>query len=205
MLETGYLTLFRIRGVPVRAHWTLPLGMILFTGGRMAPGLWLGFLALIVIHELGHAFVVHRVGLANLGVRLHGMGGECRWAGSPTPIQRALVAWGGVLAQLPILVVTLILVAVLGSPSRGFLADLVYAFTFTNALLIGLNLIPLGPLDGREAWPLFGLWWAERKRRQKWKQKVAPKEPRSKKDRRDQGPQTLRQALEEADRQKRDP
>lgn len=190
VLETGYLTLFRIRDVPVRAHWSLPIGMIFFTGGRLAPGLWLGFLALVIVHELGHAFVVHRVGLANLGVRLHGMGGECRWAGSPTPIERALVAWGGVLAQLPILVVTLAVVAALGSPTQPFLADLVYAFTVTNAILIGLNLIPLGPLDGKEAWPLFGLWWKQRQRERRWKKKVtAPDRP-----------QTLREALDEADR-----
>ena len=146
VLETGYLTLFRIRDVPVRAHWSLPIGMIFFTGGRLAPGLWLG--------------------------------------------ERALVAWGGVLAQLPILVVTLAVVAALGSPTQPFLADLVYAFTVTNAILIGLNLIPLGPLDGKEAWPLFGLWWKKRRRERRWKQKVtAPDRP-----------QTLREALDEADR-----
>lgn len=177
MLDRGYLTLFRLGGVPVRAHWSLPLGVLVFSGGRLAPGLWLGFVLLIALHELGHAFVVKRAGLTNLGIDLTGFGGQCRWAGAPTPIERALVAWGGVLAQAVVLMVTGTLVLALGSPTTPWLADLSYAFLWINLCLIAINLIPFPPLDGAEAWPLFGHLRRRRAARARHRREAPPAPP----------------------------
>ena len=198
MMERGYLKLFRFRGIPIRAHWTLPLGVLMFSGGRVAPGLWLGIVALIVLHELGHAALVHRAGLVNLGIDITGFGGRCTWAGSPTPTQRALIAWGGVLAQLVLLALTGLPLLVLGAPSNAFLADLVHAFTATNLVLMALNLIPIRPLDGAEAWPLFGHLWREAKRRRKWKRRVTHRRAANP----DAAAQTLTEALREAERRR---
>src|SRR5690606_35346299 len=99
--------------------------------------------------------MVHRMRLANLGVELTGFGGRCLWAGQPTPVERALVAWGGVLAQLALLVPALLVVLFVPLPPVGFAADLLEAFTRSNAFLAAVNLIPIRPLDGAEAWPLF--------------------------------------------------
>lgn len=187
MLERGYLTLVSIRGVPVRAHWTVPLGAFLLSGGRLAPGLWLGVFLVIALHEAGHALMVHRFRLVNLGVDLTGFGGRCRWAGHPSAVERAAIAWGGVLAQFALLVPAL-LVAFLAPPfENAFAAQLLHAFTRTNAVLIVLNLLPIPPLDGAEAWPLFKHLARDRARRARWK-----REPKR--------PQTLREALEEAER-----
>lgn len=198
-MERGYLRLFRLRGIPIRVHWTLPLGVLMFSGGRVAPGLWLGIVALIVLHELGHALLVHRAGLANLGIDITGFGGRCRWAGAPSPTQRALIAWGGVLAQLVVLTVTGLVVLVLGQPAQPFWANLVHAFLVTNVFLIGINLIPFKPLDGAEAWPLFGHLARDWKRRRKWKRRVTER----KKEARDAPAQTLQDALREAERRGR--
>lgn len=199
VFDRGYLKLFRVRGIPVRAHWSLPLGVLLFSGGRIAPGLWLGIVTLILLHELGHAFLVQRFGLATIGIDITGIGGVCRWAGSPTPLQRSAIAWGGVLAQLVVLAVTGAVVLAVGAPSQPFLAQLVDAFLRANLFLIAINLIPFGPLDGAEAWPFFGHAWRAWKRRRKWKARVRPRRPESKKPSDDE-PQTLREALDEADR-----
>lgn len=188
MLERGYLTLFRARGVPVRAHWTLPLGALLLSGGRLAPGLWLGVLLVVALHEVGHALFVHRFGLVNLGLDLTGFGGRCRWAGHPTEVQRAAIAWGGVLAQLALLIPAVALALLLPPLESPFLAGLLEAFTRMNAILIAFNLLPVPPLDGAEAWPLFGHLARARARKRRWKRKLAR-------------PQTLREALDEADRQ----
>lgn len=189
-MDRGYLKLFTVKGVPVRAHWTVPLGMLMFSGGRIAPGAWLGVLFVILLHELGHAFVVNRVGLVNAGIDLTGFGGVCKWVGNPSRVQRALVAWGGVLAQAVLALVAwpIVLLGVL--PPSVFLTDLFFAFTQVNVLLIAINLIPFPPLDGAKAWPLFKYWREDRARKQKWKSKLS-KEPAK--------PQTLREALEEAD------
>lgn len=188
---SGYFTLFRVGGVPLRLHWTLPLGMVLLGGLRFAPGLWAGLLIVVALHEAGHALLVHRLGLVNLGVDLTGFGGRCRWAGDPSAIQRALIAWGGVLAQLALLVVSVVVLAIVGRPELRFLAELADAFTRANVVLIVINLIPLSPLDGAEAWPLIGHLWRDRARRRRWKRKLSER------------PQTLREALEEAERDAR--
>jgi len=153
----GYLTLGRWRGAPVRAHWTLPIGAMLFGQGRFVPGFWLGFFMLVLVHEVGHALLVRRYGQRVVSIDVHGLGGACRWSGDPTAIDRARIAWGGVLAQAALLVGSHLALAFFGAPETAFAAQLATAFTTTNLWLIGINLIPVPPLDGAEAWKLPGL------------------------------------------------
>jgi len=198
LFDRGYLKLFSIQGIPVRAHWSVPLVCLMFGGLRFAPGLWLGILLVILLHELGHAFFVKRFGLVNLGIDLTGFGGLCRWTGQPTKIQRATVAWGGVLAQLVLFAVTMTIVLITGRPETTFLADLIHAFTLPNLFIAAFNLIPFRPFDGGEAWPLFGLLWRRRKRRKKWKDKLVKPGDES-----DPLSQTLREALDDAEQKHR--
>jgi stage IV sporulation protein FB len=150
----GYLTLGRWNGAPVRAHWTLPLGAWLFGQGRLAPGFWLGFVLLLLVHEIGHAVLVRRARCQIISIDVHALGGVCRWQGEATPIQRARIAWGGVLAQTLLFVAVAVVVELAGDPRSMFARDLVDAFVSANAVLILLNLIPIGPFDGAEAWKL---------------------------------------------------
>ena len=43
MWSTGYLTALRFRGIPVRFHWTMPLGALFAGRFEFVPGVWLGF------------------------------------------------------------------------------------------------------------------------------------------------------------------
>src|SRR5262245_18017620 len=153
-LESGFWTVGRFRGTALRLHWTIPVGALLFSGLRFAPAFWAAFFGLVVFHELGHAFIVrvfrHRV----LSIDVFGFGGLCRWSGAATPFERAAIAWGGVLAQALVLLLTQLAVLVIGPPHTYALAEVVYVFTWTNLVIIGLNLLPIPPLDGAEAWPL---------------------------------------------------
>jgi len=155
MFETGYWTVARLRGAPIRLHWTVPVEAVLFSGLRFAPAFWLAFFGLILLHELGHAAVVryfrHRVH----AIDVTGFGGLCHWSGTATPIERAAIAWGGVLAQVVVLGATLGLLAVFGPPPNLWTAEVADVFVRTNIWLIALNLLPVPPLDGAEAWPLF--------------------------------------------------
>jgi len=156
-MRGGYLTLGRWRGAPVRLHWTLPIAALVFGQGRIVPGFWLGFFLLVFVHELGHAFLVRRYGHRVLSIDVHALGGACRWSGDPTSIDRARIAWGGVLAQAVAYVVARVGLALAGPPETLFAAQLLEAFTTTNIWLIAINLIPVPPLDGAEAWKLIGL------------------------------------------------
>ena len=150
------MTLLRIGGIPIRAHWTLPLGALVFSGFRFAPGFWLGFFLLVLIHELGHALIVRAFRLRVVGIDITGFGGLCHWAGPATERQRGAIAWGGVLAQSVLLVLAFAWLTLAGRPSNAFVAELASVFLYTNVLLIGLNLLPIPPLDGYEAWRFIG-------------------------------------------------
>ncbi len=152
--ENGYLTLGKWDGIPVRVHWTTPLGIIVLSGFRTEPVAWLALAFVIFVHELGHALMVRRVGAGVISMDLTGIGGECSWVGSVTPRGRASIAWGGVLAQALLLFATVACVAVLGRPDKGPVQEIYTAFTASNFLLLALNLVPVRPLDGVEAWRL---------------------------------------------------
>ena len=163
MFRTGYLTVGRLRGIPIRLHWSIPVGAFVFGRFAFVPGFWLGFFLLVLLHELGHAVLVQRYRLHVEAVEVHGLGGVCRYSGYPSPLERSVIAWGGVLAQALLLFATLATVWLLGAPASTFGRELVSAFTMTNLVLIGLNLLPVPPLDGAEAWKVFAHWRVRRK------------------------------------------
>jgi Zn-dependent protease len=151
--ESGYLVLGRVRGAPLRIHWATPLGLFLLSGFRIVPGAWLGFPLVILLHELGHAVLAWTRGLRVVSVDVLAYGGVCRHT-LGTPLDGSIVAWGGVLAQGLLAAIAFPLAAML-SPT-GFLGELFYALTLGNAWMIVFNLLPIPPLDGAEAWKLFG-------------------------------------------------
>jgi Zn-dependent protease len=153
IFRSGYLGLGHFQGAPVRVHWTLPVSAFLFSGMRYVPGAWVGVALIILVHEIGHALIVRAFGLRVVGIDVHGLGGECRWAGNPTERQRATIAWGGVLAQLAVLVTTPLWAARI--PPTEFVNQLVEALTATNLIIALINLLPLSSLDGGQAWRLF--------------------------------------------------
>lgn len=153
----GSWTVARPYGVPIRLHWSIPVCALLAGGFRFAPGAWLAFLLLVLIHEAGHALVVRRVGARALALDVLGFGGLCWWEGPVTPLQRACIAWGGVWAQMVVLAVVGGAVLIFGKPANAFAAQMVDVAIVSNLWLIGLNLLPIPPLDGKEAWSLFPL------------------------------------------------
>jgi Zn-dependent protease len=148
-------------------HWTLLLGAVVWSRFTFAPAFWVAFALLILIHELGHALVVLRYGLGLSEIAIHGAGGYCRHEQSGTRFQEAFVAWGGVLAQLALYVVTQLTLLVVGPPETIHSAQLVHVFTETNLWIAALNLIPFEPLDGAKAWPMLGMLAA------RWRKKAA--------------------------------
>lgn len=144
-----------LRGVPVRFHWTVLLGGLVLSGFTFAPAFWVAFTLLVLIHELGHAALVRRFGHRNLSIDVTGFGGLCRWSGHATAFERSAIAWGGVLAQGLLLLITALVVLIAGSPTDPHAAEVVHVFTRSNALLIGINLLPFAPLDGGEAWKIL--------------------------------------------------
>jgi len=160
------LRLCSVRGVPVYLHLTLPIGLALASQFKFRPLIWLVFLVIVLVHEAGHAVLLRRYRLPVLQVVLHGFGGECETTDWMTPWQSAVVAWGGVLAQALLLVVSSLSVSIGLWPSGAAASDLYVTLTSTNLLVAAFNLLPFRPLDGRQAWRLP--WLAVLRVRHAW-------------------------------------
>lgn len=140
------------RRVPIRLHASVPLGLYVLSGFQFNPLWWLCTLVLILLHELGHAFVVQLVGGRATEVMLTGFGGHCAWVGDVTPLGRAAIACGGLAAQLVLMLIALAVWG-LGHWPEGEVANVVlYSATLRNAYLFAFNALPLSPLDGAEGW-----------------------------------------------------
>ena len=168
MMSVGWWSIYRFRGGAIRLHFSIPLAAFVFGRFAFVPGFWLGFVTIVLFHELGHAAMVRLVGARVSNIDVHGLGGSCSWYGNPTPLGRAWIAWGGVLAQAVVLAFawTWILVR---PPHSVFAAQLLSAYTYSNLWLMAINLLPIPPLDGAEAWALPGLlrkWWQLRRAKQ---------------------------------------
>jgi Zn-dependent protease len=155
MLGDGYFRVGRVAGVDLRLHWSVPAGAILFGGLSFEPVLWLAYLLVILVHDLGHALLVKSLGFRVLGLELTGFGGHCRWRGSADALAHGWIAWGGVLAQLGLLLGMLAMRALFGAPGSPWGTAVSYAFINVNLWIIGVNLLPFPPLDGARAWGLF--------------------------------------------------
>jgi Zn-dependent protease len=166
MFDVGYLTVARWQGTPIRVHWTTPLGMLAFGRFAFVPGIWLGYLLIVTLHEMGHALLSRRQGLTAMSIEIHAFGGQCRYGGaSISAWQRSVIAWGGVLAQAVLLAIALPLQLLAPLPPIAFVHELLYALVSINLMIMALNLIPFPPLDGAEAWKIVRLWRERRGRR----------------------------------------
>jgi Zn-dependent protease len=149
----GSVTLAVVWGAPVRVHWSVIVGLIL--AGGLQPGAWAGFLAVILAHEVGHTVLVRRFGQRVISLSFHAIGGECRWFGQPTRLQRVSIAWGGVAGQTVLLLGAFTLVRMFPAVFSGsFGASLERALVHSNIAMAIFNLLPIPPLDGFEAWRL---------------------------------------------------
>ncbi len=163
-MTRGAITLARYRGAPIRVHWSVPV-VALFAGGlRFAPGAWLGLVLVVLLHEIGHAFWARRFQMDVTEIVIHGMGGHCAYLGTPSPKQRSIVAWGGVMAQGLVLCIALPVARFLPATSE-LQRDLYDMLIATNVFIALFNLIPIRPFDGADAWRLFPILLAERSRK----------------------------------------
>lgn len=160
-VRNGHVRVGAILGVPIFLHWSLPIGLFVFSGFEFVPEIFFGIFAIILVHELGHAAMAKLRGCPVQAIEMSGIGGVCR-AQSRTELDVIAIAWGGVLAQLWLyLVVTgYFLVLPVETPSQIIFHSVM---TRTNLMIVGLNLIPIEPLDGAQAWRIVpALGWFRR-------------------------------------------
>lgn len=182
-MQSGYLTLGRVRGAVVRIHWSA-FAIALLLGYNSVVPWWASLLGsilvvgLIMAHEFGHAIMVWRYRQRVDAIEVFAFHGWCRWRGDPDPYQRAMIAWGGVFAQLA-LCLAVLPVALLVKPRGIILHEVVHVFVWTNLYLAAINLIPIAPLDGAETWKVFAARRARRAQRMRMDDLPAAPRPKA--------------------------
>jgi Zn-dependent protease len=182
----GSVTLFRVRGIPVKIHasWLVIVGLLTWTLSvgyfpQVLPDLpatsyWIqGFLAAlllfvsVLLHELAHAIAARGYGIPVSGITLHVFGGVSQLEREPPrPGVEVVVAIVGPLTSFA-LAALLGLAGALVPLQPGALAIVRY-LTLVNLVVGVFNLLPGFPLDGGRLlravlWKAKGnLGWATR-------------------------------------------
>jgi hypothetical protein len=152
----------------VMIHWTALALAVIVSGFSFQPIAWLAVFVVILIHELGHATAVLKARATVVAIRMDAMGGCCEWVGSVTRAQRLAIVWGGVLAQLLLFGIALGVSFYIGPFGGEFSGQFLPVLLRWNLILVALNLLPVKPLDGYDAWRLLSMAfqdWRGRRRR----------------------------------------
>jgi Zn-dependent protease len=154
------------RGVPILVHGSLLLGLPWFYVvhddlSAMALA-FLAFFLLLFVHELGHAAMAKWRRVPVVEIRLFLLHGYCEHEEARNPADAVWIAWGGVLAQGILLLLALLARELLQWQAWELyfeLAALWYTLIGMNIVIIGVNLLPVPPLDGAKAWQVLPLTW----------------------------------------------
>lgn len=158
-MRDGYWKIGTWQNIPFYVHWTVLLWIPLYWQSYQDPA-WLllsmaAFLGLLFVHEAGHAVAAMSCGLRVHAIEAHLFHGLCWHEAAYRERDDVLVAWGGVLAQFFVLVVAVLVQNIMRQHYPDFayaLAPLFYVLIKANLVIIGINLLPVAPLDGHRAW-----------------------------------------------------
>ncbi len=152
-------------GIGIYVHWTflLLLGWVGWESTKHAPpetavymlGLTLAVFGCVVLHELGHALMARRFGIATRDITLYPIGGVARLERmSERPVEELLIALAGPAVNVVIALLLFTGLSILEPFSLEQLLPGWYGESFLGTLMIintGLvlfNLIPAFPMDG---------------------------------------------------------
>lgn len=122
---------------------------------KTAVPLVAAYTTLILLHELGHAFVAKAASLKVHAVLVTAAGGWC-FADDPHSFGTRLMFYaGGIIAQILALLITVILLALFDSPDSVVLNCFALVFTIVNVILIVINIVPTEGTDGQKIWNLL--------------------------------------------------
>lgn len=133
------------------------LGLGLASGFELAPLAWLFYLGLVQCHLMSHGLAVQQAGMTPVGLDIQGLGGKVRWRGHVPVGAEVRVGWAGVAGQLLPLILAKVILIAHGGATSSWLVDLERVCVEMNAVMIGINLLPLPTFDGESAWKILSL------------------------------------------------
>lgn len=163
-------------GINVSIHWTallvFPWLLLWFRNPVFALIGTVAYVLLHLVHEAGHVFVARHYKRYVESISIRGLHSHTEIASYGSFRENVFIAWGGVLAQLLLLAMTYLLEPLLYASGNPWLVLLLGPLTFMfiswNIFLMVVALLPIGPMDGHQAWGVIWLtkqWWKRRKKK----------------------------------------
>jgi Zn-dependent protease len=155
-----YIRIGHYHGAPIYFHWSaVALGVFILVmttlGAWNILALGASFFTILIVHELGHALIAEHFKREVVDIKIYIMIGLTTYQYYDDPYEESAIAWGGPVAQMALFLPAVLWSSLVGYSSSDIFNDVIVMFSYWNALLIILNLIPLSPLDGKKAWPFF--------------------------------------------------
>ena len=169
-MRFGRLTrVAQVRGVDVYVHWSIfAIAIVILAELTRKPLSTLigmtSYLSLLILHESGHLIMARRRGYQAFSMALYPIFGLASFEAPDSRIDRALIAWGGVLAQFVVAIpLTAYIVLVGYTPFESVNAVLAILGGY-SLIVAAFNLLPIRPLDGSRAWDIVPAWLEQRRR-----------------------------------------
>ena len=164
-MQNGFWRTGSWKKIPIFFHWSIFLWLPWYWWhNRSIVDSLLTFAAFVVLlgaHELGHAIAARSRRTRVIAIKLYLLHGICEHEMPYYGRDDVFIAWGGVLAQLVLLVLALaIKYLLLGLPEVAFFLDpALSVFIGTNIFMMVFNLLPIALLDGHKAWGVLRPLW----------------------------------------------
>jgi Zn-dependent protease len=167
MQKYTLVNFMRIYGAPVYLHWSALLVVALIivqsvNNPILAIISAASYFGIILVHETGHAFFVRRLGYQVHGIYLGFIHGLCEYELPYNMKHQAIIAWGGVIAQLVIAIPLIIAAQVFEINNIPGLGPVVAFMGYISVMVAIVNLAPGHPFDGATAWKLIPILIKER-------------------------------------------
>ena len=150
---------FKISGIPVKFGFSFVFNIFfvfsyIFTPLGL-PAALVSITLIILVHELGHAFMARGRGYRVEGVQVQFAGGYCEHEACDYERDDVLIAWGGVIGQAVLLAIFIPLYFLLYKSVVAYsllLQTIFLVFIYHNIFTVVYNLLPFPGFDGRIAW-----------------------------------------------------
>ncbi len=150
----GAKKFFTVMGFPVYVQWTFAIILAFFVFQDFGQTLEENFVSLmwipilfgsILVHELGHAIAIKKLGYGSSKILLWGMGGVCINTRRSNSKDGMIISFAGPAAEF-LLAIPAIPLLFLDLPAA--VDQVVSNFVFMNIAWAVINLVPIFPLDG---------------------------------------------------------
>lgn len=162
----------QVKGVNVYVHWSVFCVAAFFLLGALREP-WMAlvgmicWLGIILIHECGHLVAAQRKKCYVLEIELYPIFGVTRFELPWSRVDRAVIAWGGVIAQAVVAIPCVVLILVFGYSRFEIVNEVLVLLGFFSLLIAAFNLLPFPPLDGDTAWDIIPALYARARDRKK--------------------------------------